>query len=184
MHHRNNLPLTRTFTIALLAVITILTVFAMSSYRQGNAGTLLFEEYFSATPAQGYATQRSLAVAGNDTDASILHQGKLYHQQQDYDLALMSLRAFLESNPVPATGEPLFLAATAASATGHYAEAAEYLAQIAPDEPEYGPEASWHTALLLLKDEKPVAARPYLEGLKNSGRGNLYPVEEVLKKLQ
>lgn len=162
----------------------LLLVFVLSNCQHNHTGTTLYEAYFDATPVNGYATQRSLAAGNEDTDASILRQGKLYHQQKDYDLALMSLRAYLESNPEPGNHQVFLLAATAAMASGNYGEAATYLQQISQENPEFGAAASWHTALLALKKEDLSAATKELRSLELAGMNRLYPVQEILAKLQ
>ncbi len=144
---------------------------------------MLFEQYFEAEPVSGYGTQRSLATGISDEDASILRQGITYHQQMDYDLALVSFRAFLESNPEPASDRPLLLAATAAIATGHYAEGKEYLAQITEDDSEIGTAANWHQALLLLRKEERSAALAELQLVGRSPAGSAYPTEDLVKLL-
>ena len=164
-------------------MITLFSVFALSSYREANKGALLFEEYFEAAPVEGYGTQRSLTVGQRDTDASILRQGIAYHQQADYDLALVSLRAYLDSNPLPDNDQVFLLAATAAIASGNYAEGEEYLKQIAKDDAKFGAAASWHTALLALRKENLRAATGELRLLEQAGMNRLYPVKAILQNL-
>lgn len=144
---------------------------------------MLYETYFDATPVNGYATQRSLTAATPDEDASILRQGVRYHQEQDYDLALMSFRAYLESNPEPNNDQVFLLAATAAMASGNYAEGEEYLMRIAKDDSEFGAAASWYIALLTLRKEKLDAAAAELRLLEQAGMDRLYPVKEILASL-
>jgi tetratricopeptide (TPR) repeat protein len=177
-------PLKKSIAIALLVASLLLIAFAVSSYQRGNSGTIMYEAYFDATPVNGYATQRSLAAGTNDTDASILRQGKLYHQQKDYDLALMSLRAYLESNPEQTSSKPLLLAATSALATGRYSEGEELLQLINMDIPEHGNAAKWYTALLHLRKEEKTKAAKLLRELETAGLGRLYPVKDILAKLQ
>ena len=152
----------------------------MTTHGEVNEGVLLFEEYFEAKPVAGYGTQRSLAAGISDEDASILRQGIAYHQRADYDLALVSFRAFLESNPVPATDQPLLLAATAAIATGHYAEGAEYLNQITEDDSEVGTAANWHQALLYLRKEEGSTALMELRNVELATAGRAYPTVELM----
>ncbi|MFT5999603.1 MAG: tetratricopeptide (TPR) repeat protein [Neolewinella sp.] len=174
----------KNISIALLVASLLLMAFAVSRYQRDHMGTLLYEAYFDATPANGYATQRSLAARNEDTDASILRQGKLYHQQKDYDLALMSLRAYLESNPEPDNDQVFLLAATAAMASGNYVEAEEYLQQISKNDAKFGAAASWHMALLCLRKEDLRAAVWELRLLEQAGLDRLYPVKDILAKLQ
>lgn len=175
--------MSKAITIGLVALILLLSVFAISYSRQENKGTLLFEKYFDAAPVEGYGTQRSLTANQRDTDASILRQGIAYHQQADYDLALMSFRAYLESNPEPASDQVFFLAATAAIAAGNYTEGEELLNQVAKDDAEFGAAASWHTALLALKKENLPAATSELRSLEQAGIDRLYPVKKLLADL-
>lgn len=177
-------PLKKIISIALLVASILLLAFAVRSYQRDNAGTLLYETYFDASPVNGYATQRSLAAGNADTDASILRQGKLYHQQKHYDLALMSLRAYLESNPEPDNDQVFLLAATAAMASGNYVEAEEYLQHVSKDDPEFGAAALWHTSLLALRKEDLQEAVWGLRALEKAGMDRLYPVKDVLAKLQ
>jgi tetratricopeptide (TPR) repeat protein len=176
--------LKKAISIAVLLTSLVLLVFAISNYQRSHKGALLYETYFDATPADGYATQRSLSAGNDDTDASILRQGKLYHQQKEYDLALMSLRAYLESNPEPDDGQVFLLGATAAMASGNYAEATAYLQQISKDDAELKAAASWHTALLDLREENLQKAINGLRLLEEAGQDRLYPVKEILAKLQ
>lgn len=155
----------------------------MTACGKANEGSRLFEKYFEASPANGYGTQRSLVADISDEDASILRQGVTYHQQADYDLALVSFRAYLESNPAPATDQPLLLAATAAIATGHYAEGEEYLNQIPADETEAGVASRWYIALLLLRRNDKRAAVWALRQIETSQNARAYPVGELLAKI-
>ncbi|WP_026231622.1 tetratricopeptide repeat protein [Neolewinella persica] len=173
--------MSKVLSIGLVAVITLFSIFAMTSYRQANKGALLFGKYFEAAPMEGYGTQRSLASGQRDTDASILRQGIAYHQQEDFDLALVSFRAYLEGNPEPDNGQVFLLAATAAMASGNYAEGEEYLEQIAKDDPQYGAAASWHTALLELRKEHLEVAAAEFRLLEQSGMDRLYPVKAILE---
>ncbi|MFK8164788.1 MAG: hypothetical protein AB8H12_20245 [Lewinella sp.] len=170
-------------SIALLVASLLFLVFAISCYRSSNTGVLLYEAYFDATPVNGYATQRSLAAAAPDEDASILRQAITYHQQTDYDLSLMSFRAYLESHPQPDNDQVFLLAATAAMASGNYAEGEEYLQQIDKTDTEFGAAASWHNALLLLRKEKLRAAVWEFRLLEKAGLDRLYPVKEILQDL-
>lgn len=156
----------------------------MTTYGEANAGVLLFEEYFDAAPANGYGTQRSLAAGISDEDASILRQGILYHQQADYDLALVSFRAFLESNAETASDRDLLFAATAAIATGHYAEGGEYLDLITEDDSEPGTAANWHQALLHLRGEERKAALAELRLVEQATAGRSYPAGKLSGLLQ
>jgi lipopolysaccharide biosynthesis regulator YciM len=176
--------LKKAVSIALLVASLLLTAFAVSNYQRAHKGALLYETYFDATPVDGYATQRSLAAGNEGTDASILRQGKLYHQQKDYDLALMSLRAYLESNSEPTSSEPLLLAATAAMATGRYDEGNEFLQLINLDSPDQGNTAKWYSALLLIRKGEKANATNLLRELEAQGMGRLYPVKDVLAKLK
>ena len=161
----------------------LLLVFTSGSCQRNNTGVLLYEAYFDATPVNGYATQRSLAAAALDEDASILRQGIRYHQERDYDLALMSFRAYLESNPEPGNDQVFLLTATAAMASGNYAEAEAYLKQIDKDNSEFAVAASWHTAMLALRNENLDAAAAELRLLEQAGMDRLYPIKAILADL-
>lgn len=175
--------MSKVLAIGLITALLLLSVFATATYGESNEGALLFEEYFEAEPAGGYGTQRSLAAGVSDEDASILRQGIAYHQQADFDLALVAFRAFLESNPIPTTDQPLLLAATAAIATGHYAEGEEYLEQIAEDDSEVGTAANWHQALLHLRKEGRSAALVELRHVERATVGRSYPAAELIEVL-
>ena len=154
------------------------------SFKAENSGALLFDRYFDATPVNGYSIQRGLTPAKvTDQDASILRQGVNWHQSKDYDLALVSLRAYLESNPVPATGRPLLLAATAAIAIGEYEEAAGYLAEVPRVDAATRVADDWYTALLALRKEDLAAARPLLEKIAKDANGRNYAAKDLLKAL-
>lgn len=174
--------LSKTFSILLILGFIACSVFAVSSYRAEQPGVRLFGEYFSAVPVQGYAVQRSLSAGANDEDASILRQAFAYHKSADYDLALVSFRAYLESNPLPVHEETLLLAGTSAVATGNYAEGAEYLDQIETSG-ELAAEARWHLALIDLQQGKLTSARGELKRVATSKNGQGLPITELLEKI-
>lgn len=152
------------------------------SYRAERPGDRLFGAYFSAAPVQGYPAQRSLSAGMVDADASILRQAYAYHKAADYDLALVSFRAFLESNPVPESDETLLLAGTSAVATGNYAEGAEYLRRV-DENGAFAAEARWHLALLDLREGSLAAARGELRRISEAPAGRSLPVGELLEKI-
>ncbi len=176
-----SVPLHKSLSIGLLVAIIAFSIFALVRFQVKNSGALLFERYFSARPVTGYTTQRSLAAGDTNADASTMRQGIAYHQREDYDLALVALRAYLEGNPEPTTNEPFLLAATAAIATGRYAEGAELLEQIPTDDPAFGLAARWHLALLQLRAENKATAAELLRQIAAEGGGNSYPVQALLK---
>lgn len=146
-----------------------------------QAGTVLFEEYFDAAPPAGYGLQRGFqAVGGEDLDASILRQGILYHQQGAYDLALPTLRAYLESNPVPESYLPQLLAATAAMATGEYAEGAAHLEAMPTEQGEAAAAAAWYGALLALRENRYDEANAQLDLIGEYWPAHPYPVNDLL----
>ena len=182
---QKSLPaLPKVFAISFIAGILLFSGFAMTTYGESDGGVLLFEEYFEAKPVYGYGIRRSLAADLSDTDASILRQGISYHQQADYDLAIVSFRAFLESNPEPADDQPLLLAATAAIATGHYAEGMDYLDEITEDDSETGTAANWHQALLHLRKGNNAAALAELQRVKQARAGRAYPTARLLEAIR
>lgn len=153
----------------------------MTNYRSHNSGRLLFEEFFEATPLGGYGTQRALGtIDQNDTDASILRQGIKYHQAGDYDLALVSLRAYLEGNPVQEEKAVMLLAAGAAMATGNYAEAREYVDELS----ESAPSAIWYDALLNLRVEDIQGAKASLTALTEKNSEASATAKELLTRLR
>lgn len=163
--------------IALLAGIS----FVMFSYQQQEKGTALFEEYFDAAPPTGYGLQRGFQVAGgSDLDASMLRQGVLYHQQGKYDLALPALRAYLEGNPTPENYLPQFLAATAALATGEYAEGAIYLEAMPKEQGEAAAAAAWYGALLALRKKKYREATEQLRLIEQYWPAHPFPITALL----
>lgn len=156
-------------------------IYALASFQEEQRGNLLFEEYFSAQPLTGYTTQRSLSSGVTDTESSMLRQGIAYHQTEDYDLALVSLSAYLEGNPTDAPASSYVLAATAAIAIGHYAEGQEFLELVPTEDPEASLAANWHKALLRLRKEDFPAAKQLLEEINTTKGSSKYPVAELLK---
>jgi len=162
----SNYPPLRKFAFPLLVFFAFvaLCVVVFGSYRSGNAGKLLAEEYFTALPAGGYGTQRALRPVTIETnDAAILDQGILYHQQQEYDRALVSLRAYLDDRPVTDDYLPGFLASTAAFATGRYAESQEYIQSMQRSSRSAKAAFHWQSALLELRQEELTSAHHHLE---------------------
>lgn len=156
----------RKFVLSFFLFVTliVLAIVALSSYRSANAGKLLADKFFSALPAEGYGTQRALSPKQRaTTEASILSQGILYHQQKDYDRALVSLRAYLADQPVSDDYLPGLLASTAAFATGRYGEAQEFLENMSRDSDPALAAYHWQSALLALRKEDFSAARLHLE---------------------
>jgi outer membrane protein assembly factor BamD (BamD/ComL family) len=174
--------LSKTVSIVLILGFIACSAFAIMSYRAEQPGARLFAEYFSAVPAQGYTAQRSLSARAHDEDVSIIKQAYSYHKAADYDLALVSFRAYLESNPLPANEEALLLAGISAVATGEYAEGAEYLGQIDKDG-AYAAEAWWHLAMIDLQRGDLKAARGELQRVAASSYSRNFPAEDVLAKI-
>ncbi len=153
---------------------------ALQSYQAANTGRLLMEEFFDARPAYGYGTQRVLTAAGNplDTDASILRQGTLYHQEEQYDLALVAFRAYFSGSPVDPDPLHLQLAATAAMSAGAYTEAADFVAELSAASAD----KHWWQSLLALRQEDLVAAKAHLQAIAERKDHN-YPVADLLRLL-
>ena len=173
--------MSKTISTLLFLAFIACSVLAVYSYRAEQPGVRLFKDYFSPVPVQGYAAQRSLSAGVNDEDASIIRQAYAHHKAADYDLALVSFRAYFESNPVPINDEALLLAGTSAVATGHYAEGEEYLDQI-EDSGAFAAEAWWHLALIDLREENLMAGRDELKRIIKKEAGGL-PASELLKKI-
>ena len=165
------------------ALLLLLSLLVGCNYRSANQGQRLYGKYFSAESPIGYQTLRAVGAAQLDDEASILEQGKRYHQQQDYDMALVSFRAYLESNPEPASFLPELLAGTSAMASGYYDEARDYFERLPTNVSEADGAALWYLSLLDLRDENIDAARGKLEVLAKSAARNQYPVRDVLQQL-
>ncbi|MEL7163699.1 MAG: hypothetical protein AAFN92_23270, partial [Bacteroidota bacterium] len=60
----------QTFRYLLVVALMAVTAFALIGYRADNRGKLLYQEYFDATPTEGYAQIRAFGAA-SDTDVSI-----------------------------------------------------------------------------------------------------------------
>lgn len=136
-------------------------------------------EYFDARPPQGYGIQRALTpTVSDDTGASILRQGIRYHQQAEYDLALVAFRAYFEDNPEIDDPLPAALAASAAIASGVYDEAPMFLAEL----PESDVTRLWLQALLELREEDFGAAKQLLGALDQT-QGNPYPAADLMDRL-
>ena len=166
-------------------VVLLAIAFAASStYRNAKPGEVLYNRYFEAqTPAGAGITRAAVGEAAADPDVSILEQGKRYYQSEDYDLALVSLRAYLEANPTPEDYLPELLAGTAAMATGHYSEGKRYLQRLPESHAAADAAALWYLSLLDLREENLSAARGKLQLLADQRMGAEYPVTEVLQKL-
>ncbi|NJC27730.1 hypothetical protein [Neolewinella antarctica] len=171
------------FPFLCIATTLLVAFFAISAYRQAAPGARLYNQYFTANSPIGYTTDRALGLTALAGDAAILEQGKRYHQDTDYDLALVSLRTYLDHNPVPNDYLPELLAGTAAMATGNYAEARSHLWQLPESDSDADGAALWYLSLLDLREENLVAARGKLRLLAGSPAGRQYPVEEVLGEL-
>lgn len=165
----------------LAIVFLVVCTFALTGYSEDNAGKLLAEEFFSPVPVRGYGTQRALTVGNRAAAASILRQGIIYHQQQDYDLALVSFRAYFDEVPVREEYFPTVLASTAAFVTGNYEEAREFLDGIPQTEKTVRQDYLWHTALLDLRNEDFSAARERLAELEGMGQQD-YEVKALLSR--
>lgn len=169
--------------VALVVLTLVFTVVVLSGYQRANAGRLLADKYFLAIPADGYGTQRALTPSGDvGAEASILRQGIRYHQQGDFDRALVSLRAYLDDQPVTEEYLPAYLAGTAAFATGRYEESREFIAGMTRTTRSAQAAYHWQTALLSLRDEDFPSARVHLEEVRDLLPA-VYPVEELLGRL-
>lgn len=98
-------------------------------------------------------------------------------------MALVSLRAYLESNPTPDNFLPELLAGTAAMASGSYGEARRFLQQLPEEDSDADGAALWYLGLLDLREENLEAARGKLQLLAGSPARNQYPVEDLLGRL-
>lgn len=164
----------------LLALCTL----AVSQYQTARKGALLYAEYFSPVPPGGYGAQRVLTAVATDTDASILRQGISDHQEGRYDYALTAFRAYLESNPEPEEYTIELLAATAAMASGEYAEGRIYLEAMPKEAPVAKAAFVYYQALLELRNEELEEAGKNLELLKGLQAGGLFPAAEILDELK
>lgn len=159
-------------------------LFVFLSFRQEHKSIGLYESYFEPAPPYGYTAQRGLAAVSTDEETSILRQAIKYHKETDYDLALVAFRGYLASSPTNVTADYLLLTATAAMASGAYAEGAEYLDLIGPDDGQVFLAAQWHTALLALLDLQPAVADSILRSHQDElGRLGL-PVQPLLTALE
>lgn len=154
----------------------------MKSYQQDNAGKLLAEAFFLPEPVMGYGTQRALTVGTKDVTESLLRQGKTYHQQKDFDLALVSLRAYFDEVAVEPDYLPYLLAVTAAMATGHYKESVEHLNEMPRTKKQAEAAYRWYASLLSLRQENVVEARLHLEQLL-ALQPQAYPASELMDLL-
>lgn len=162
-----------------LLLCCTLCVVAVQSYQSANTGRLLAEAFFDAQPPNGYGTQRVLTpVPATDAAASILRQGIRYHQEAKYDLALVSFRAYFADNPIIEDAQPASLAASAAFASGAYAETNRFIGELPADNVT----KMWLQALLELREENLVAAESLLSQLKNR-TDNPYPAAALLDRL-
>lgn len=170
------------FGLLLIALCTL----AISSYRTARQGTILYAEFFTPTPPGGYAAERTLTAGQvtTDTDASILRQGITYHQEERYDYALASLRAYLESNPDPVNPNVELLAATAAMASGEYAEAESYLQDMPRETAKAEGAYLYYGALINLREEQLEAAENKLITLGKLPGAEMYPAAEILEKMK
>jgi tetratricopeptide (TPR) repeat protein len=176
--------LSKSLLSSLIAILLLVSIFAMTTYGGTREGASLFEAYFDATPPDGYATQRSLAATRQDEEASILRQAIIYHQQADYDLALVSLRASLDGFPMPGNAETYLLAATAATASGEYREGKQYLDLISPDDGVTFVYARWYAALLALRQEQTAEAASTLRTNQAEMMKLGLPVAALLERIE
>ncbi len=174
--------MSKIFSISLLVGFIVCSIFAVSSYRSEQPGARLFGKYFSAVPVQGYSVQRSLSTGANEEDAAIIRQAYNYHKATDYNLALVSFRSYLESNPLPENEEVLLLAGTAAVATGNYTEGAAYFDQI-EESGDFAAEAWWHLALIELHEGNFTTARSELKKVVKSKATRSLTAVELLKEV-
>jgi len=170
-------------TLGILAALALFLGLAMVGFRSEKKGAALYHQYFDPTPVGGYGIQRALGVESLTTDQSILQQGILYHQQREYDLALVAFRAYLEGQSVTAGPRPYLLAATAAMARGAYEEAAGYLDRMPRDDDAAVAAHGWYSALLDLREEKLSLAASRLKNLLEQKGGKEYPVSQVVTEL-
>ncbi len=174
--------MSKSISILFFLAFIACSVLAVSAYRAEQPGVRLFTAYFNPVPVQGYAAQRSLSAGVNDADASIIRQAYAYHKAADYDLALVSFRAYLESNPAPVNDETLLLAGTSAVATGNYAEGEEYLDQIEKNGP-FAAEAWWHLALIDVRQGDFAAGKNELKRVISKAGTGILPASELLGQL-
>ena len=137
------------------------------------------EAFFDARPPGGYRTQRVLTPTDvADPDASILRQAIRYHQQEQYDLALVAFRAHFADHPESDEALTISLAASAAMASGVYAEAGSFSRML----PEGNATRLWLQALLALREERRVYASQLLNQLEQTPN-NPYPSSDLLLRL-
>ncbi|OAV43297.1 hypothetical protein [Lewinella sp. 4G2] len=165
------------------ALLLLVAVLMVQGYRNATPGEVLYRQYFQAEMPANAGNTRAVAVATLDPDASLLEQGRRHYLSEDYDLALVSLRAYLESNPFPDDYLPELMAGTSAMATGNYAEGKRYLQQLPDTHDEADAAALWYLSLIDLHEEQLGAARAKLELLSQQPLGSEYPVNEVLGEL-
>lgn len=175
--------MSRTLSLLLGFLLLAGLVIATVTYRSAHLGNRLFKEYFTAVPQQGYGTQRGFA-RDTDQEASVLRQAYNYHQNADYDLAIVSFRSYLSTNPVPADARIPILAATAALANGHTAEAKELLTLVNEDDGAAYASATWYQAMAELRAERLVAAEVLLTELHDSRYAVAYPTGDLLERLR
>ena len=177
------MPLNRPIALLLILILLAVTAAVTMGYGQQRTGYHLAMEYFDPQPIEGYGTQRALVPAVSVAqEASFLRQGIRHHQLGDYDLALVSLRAYHDERPVANDYLPGLLASTAAFATGHYEEAEEWLGGMERGSAEGQRAYLWYKALCALRSEDFDTARDHLRRLTGLP-GNSYPTRELLAEL-
>lgn len=146
------------------------------------SGERLYAEYFDAEPVSGYGTQRAF-VRLTDQEASVLRQAITYHQDRDYDYAIMAFRNYLATNPIPADPRIAVLAGTAAMATGHHQEAREYFDLLTEEDGFAYAESLWYGALNELHADRLPSVRVLLEELRDNRYASEYPLVDLMPRL-
>ena len=175
-------PLSRTLAIVVAIFVVVALLTATATYREATPGAHLYAAYFKPDQPVFAGTQRALG-RDQSAEASVLRQAVSYHRDARYDYALMGFRNYRETNPVPTDPAVPLLAATAALATGHHAEADEWLELVDRDAPEAHAAALWYQALNDLAAERITSARVLLTELADGAYARAYPVAELLAEL-
>ncbi|MEM9929138.1 MAG: hypothetical protein AAF840_04930 [Bacteroidota bacterium] len=170
-------------SISLVLALLVGGTYAVINFQKEQSGALLFEEYFSPQPLMGYSTQRSLTAGDISSETSMLRQGIAYHQQEDYELALVALRAYLAGQPENPPPAAHLLAATAAIMTGQYEEGKALLEDGTPTASEYAIASTWYQALLAIRAQQFQQAKEALQRLSGTPGSEKYPINDLLRRL-
>lgn len=177
------LPHRRT-PIVVVACLALL-ILGYVNFRAERQNVRLYDTYFSAIPAGGYGTQRSLSTLGTYREAgSILRQGIQYHQQGKYNFALAALRNYLEGNPLPGDHSAALLAATAAAATGDYPSARYFLDQMPREEAEQQEQYNWYRGLFALREGQTARAKKHFTLIAERSGPYQTAGKEILDKIK